>query len=122
MKTRITELLGIEYPILGGCMQWISGPEFTAAVSNAGALGIMSSATYPGQDEFRRALRDLKGLTDKPFAVNLNLFPALRPIDNHLYTEVILEEGGVGIVETSGYRPAEDLSADLKQAGIVLMH
>jgi NAD(P)H-dependent flavin oxidoreductase YrpB (nitropropane dioxygenase family) len=122
LKTRITELLGIEYPILGGCMQWISVPQFTAAVSNAGALGIMSSATYPSQDEFRQALRDLKGLTDKPFAVNLNLFPALRPIDNRLYTEVILEEGGVGIVETSGYRPDEDLSAELKKAGITLLH
>jgi nitronate monooxygenase len=49
-RTRISELFGIEYPVLGGCMQWITGPEFTAAVSNAGALGIMSSAMFPTQE------------------------------------------------------------------------
>jgi NAD(P)H-dependent flavin oxidoreductase YrpB (nitropropane dioxygenase family) len=121
-RTRITELFGIEHPVLGGCMQWITGPEFTAAVSNAGALGIMSSAMFPNQEEFREALRRLKGLTGRPFAVNLNLFPALRPIDNDLYVDVILEEGGVGIVETSGSRPPEALLARLKERGIKLMH
>jgi NAD(P)H-dependent flavin oxidoreductase YrpB (nitropropane dioxygenase family) len=122
IRTRITELFGIEHPVIGGCMQWITGPEFTAAVSNAGALGIMSSATFPDQDEFRRALHRLKSLTDKPFAVNLNLFPALRPIDNDLYVDVILEEGGVDIVETSGHRPTEDLLSRLKENGVKLMH
>ncbi|MDD3717588.1 MAG: nitronate monooxygenase family protein [Actinomycetota bacterium] len=121
-RTRITELFGIEYPVLGGCMQWITGPEFTAAVSNAGALGIMSSAMFPTQEEFRAALRRLKGLTDRSFAVNLNLFPALRPIDNRLYAEVILEEGGVAAVETSGHRPPEDIVAMLKGGGLKLMH
>lgn len=122
LKTRITELFGIEHPVIGGCMQWITGPAFTAAVSNAGALGIMSSAMFPSQGEFRAALRELKALTDKPFAVNLNLFPALRPIDNDLYVDVILEEGGVGIVETSGHRPGEELLARLKEGGVKLMH
>ncbi len=122
IKTKITELFGIEHPILGGCMQYITGPEFTAVVSNAGALGIMSSAMYSSQDEFREALRKLKDLTDKPFAVNLNLFPALRPIDNELYIEVILEEGGVGIIETSGHRAPAELLARLKDSGILLMH
>jgi len=122
LRTRITELFGIEYPIIGGCMQWITGPEFTAVVSNAGALGIMSTAMFPTQEEFRAALRKLKGLTDKPFAVNLNLFPALRPIDNDLYVDVILEEGGVGTVETSGARPPAELLARLKDGGIKLMH
>jgi nitronate monooxygenase len=122
LKTRITELFGIEHPIIGGCMQWITGPEFTAAVSNAGALGIMSSAMFPTQEGFRDALRELKGLTDKPFAVNLNLFPALRPMDNELYVDVILAEGGVRIVETSGSRPPAELLGRLKAHGIVLMH
>lgn len=122
LKTRVTELFGITYPIIGGCMQWITGPEFTAAVSNAGALGIMSSAMFPTQEEFRAALRKLKSLTDRPFAVNLNLFPALRPIDNDLYLDIMLEEGGVGIVETSGSRPPEELLARLKENGITLMH
>jgi len=103
-------------------MQWITDPDFTAAVSNAGALGIMSSAMFPTQEKFREALRKLKKLTDRPFAVNLNLFPALRPIDNDLYVDAILEEGGVGIVETSGSRPPAALLARLKERGIVLVH
>lgn len=103
-------------------MQWITGPQFTAAVSNAGALGIMSSAMFPTQEEFRAALREVKKLTDRPFAVNLNLFPALRPIDNDLYLDIMLEEGGVGIVETSGSRPPEELLARLKENDFTLMH
>jgi len=121
-KTKITELFGIEYPIIGGCMQYVSGPEFTAAISNAGALGIMSSASFFTQDEFREALRTVKSLTDKPFAVNLNLFPALRVMDNSLYVEVILTEGGVAVVETSGDRPPADLLQPLKENGIKTMH
>ncbi len=122
LQTRLTELLGIEHPVIGGCMQWISGPEFTAAVSEAGGLGVMSSATFPTVEEFREALRKLKALTSRPFAVNLNLFPALRPIDNRLYVEAILEEGGVAAVETSGGRPPEDLVERLRDNGVFLMH
>lgn len=120
-KTRVTELLGVEYPIVGGCMMHISGPEFVAAISNAGALGMMASAMFPSQEEFRRAVRRVKSLTDKPFGVNLSLFPALRPIDNDLYVEVILEEG-VPVVETSGHRPPEALLARLKSGGAKTMH
>jgi NAD(P)H-dependent flavin oxidoreductase YrpB (nitropropane dioxygenase family) len=119
--TRITELLGIEHPIVGGAMMYISGPEFVAAISNAGALGMMASATFVTQDDFRRAVRRVKELTDKPFGVNLSLFPALRPIDNALYVQVILQEG-VPVVETSGHRPPEDLLARLRDGGVKLMH
>ena len=101
IKTRITELFGIEKPIIGGCMMHISGPELVAAISNTGAMGIVASAMFPSQEEFREAIKETKELTDKPFGVNLSLFPALRPIDNELYVEVILEEG-VPVVETSG--------------------
>jgi NAD(P)H-dependent flavin oxidoreductase YrpB (nitropropane dioxygenase family) len=120
-KTRITELFGIEHPIVGGCMMHISGADFVAAVSNAGALGIMASAMFPSQEEFREAVRKAKTLTDKPFGVNLSLFPALRPIDNNLYVEVILEEG-VPIVETSGLRPPEDMLKRLQAGGVKTMH
>ena len=120
-KTRITELFGIQHPVVGGCMMHISGPEFVAAISNAGALGMMASAMFDTQDKFRRAVRTAKSLTDKPFGVNLSLFPALRPIDNDLYVEVILEEG-VPVVETSGHRPPEDLLARLKEGDIKTMH
>ena len=122
-KTRITELLGIEYPIVGGCMMHISGPEFVAAISNAGALGMMASAMFDTQEKFRQAVRRAKELTleNVPFGVNLSLFPALRSIDNALYVEVILEEG-VPVVETSGHRPPEDLLARLKAGGVKTMH
>ncbi len=120
-ETDVTRLLGIEHPVIGGCMQYITGPEFAAAVSNAGALGIMSSAMFPTQGEFREALLKLKSLTDRPFAVNLNLFPALRPIDNELYAEVIMAEG-VPVVETSGHLPPDELVGPLKEAGIKVMH
>jgi len=120
-KTRVNALLGIEHPIVGGCMMHISGPEFVAAISDAGALGMMASAMFTTQDAFRRAVRRVKALTDKPFGVNLSLFPALRPIDNQLYVEVILEEG-VPVVETSGHRPPEALLAQLQAAGVKTMH
>jgi nitronate monooxygenase len=120
-RTRITELFGTEHPIVGGCMMHISGPEFVAAVSNAGALGMMASAMFDTQDKFRQAVRQVKALTGKPFGANLSLFPALRPIDNDLYVEVILEEG-VPVVETSGHRPPEDLLARLGAAGVKTMH
>ncbi|HID89079.1 MAG TPA: nitronate monooxygenase [Anaerolineae bacterium] len=120
-QTRVTQLLGTEFPIVGGCMMHISTPEFVAAISNAGALGMMASAMYETQEGFREAVRRVKSLTDRPFGVNLSLFPALRPIDNDLYVEVILEEG-VPVVETSGHRPPEDLLARLKAAGVIAMH
>jgi nitronate monooxygenase len=119
--TRVTELFGIEHPVVGGCMMHVSGPELVAAISNAGALGMMASAMFATQDAFRDAVRRVKALTGRPFGVNLSLFPALRPIDNDLYVQVIVEEG-VPVVETSGQRPPEDLLARLKIAGVTLMH
>jgi nitronate monooxygenase len=81
----------------------------------------MASAMFDTQDKFREAVRRARELTDRPFGVNLSLFPALRPIDNELYVEVILEEG-VPVVETSGHRPPKDLLARLKAAGVRTMH
>lgn len=121
MQTRITELLDIQHPIIGGCMMHISEPEFVAAISNAGALGMMASAMYTNQDDFRQAVHAVKGLTGKPFGVNLSLFPALRPIDNDLYVEVILEEG-VPVVETSGRKPSPEMVSRLKMGGVITMH
>jgi NADH:quinone reductase (non-electrogenic) len=120
-ETRVTRMFGTKYPIVGGTMMHVSKPEFVAAISNAGALGMMASAMYESQDEFRQAVRKVRDLTDKPFGVNLSLFPAMRPIDNDLYAEVILQEH-VPIVETSGHRPPEDLLARLKTSGVKTMH
>lgn len=121
LKTRLTELLDIQHPIIGGCMMHISGSAFVAAISNAGALGMMASAMYQNKEEFRTAVHEVQTLTDKPFGVNLSLFPALRPIDNDLYADVILEEG-VPVVETSGARPPQDLLARLQSGGVKTMH
>jgi NAD(P)H-dependent flavin oxidoreductase YrpB (nitropropane dioxygenase family) len=120
-KTRVTKLLGVEYPIVSGAMMHVSKPEFVAAVSKAGALGMMASAMYETQGEFRQAVRKVREFTDRPFGVNLSLFPALRPIDNNLYADVILEEH-VPVVETSGHRPPEELLARLKSGGVTTMH
>ncbi len=121
LKTKVTEMLGIEHPIVGGTMMWISKAEFTAAISDAGGLGILASAIYHSKDEFRDALQKIKSLTSKPFAVNLNLFPAMRPINNEDYIEVLLDEG-VKIVETSGHKAPTELYPPLKEAGCVLIH
>jgi len=120
-ETKVTEKLGIKYPIVGGTMMWVTTPEFTAALSNAGGLGVLASALYKSADEFAQALERLMGLTDKPFAVNLNFFPVLRPIDNNEYLDVMIHKG-VKIVETSGHHAPEDLCVRFKEAGMTWIH
>jgi nitronate monooxygenase len=120
-RTRITEMLGIRYPLVGGTMMWISTSEFVAAISNAGGLGILASAMYESREAFADAIDRVRGLTDKPFAVNLNLFPMIRPIDNNEYLDVVIQKG-VRIVETSGHSAPEDLCTRFKQAGLIWIH
>lgn len=119
-KTRITELLGIEYPIIAGPMAYLSGPELVAAVSNAGGMGIIASLTYTEIDQFREAIRKTKDLTDKPFAVNVTLLPMARTVNYEDYFQAVLDEG-VSIVETSGRSP-EPYIRMLKNAGATVMH
>ncbi|MDO8956126.1 MAG: nitronate monooxygenase [Deltaproteobacteria bacterium] len=120
-QTKITGMFGIKYPIVVGTMMHLSRAEMVAAASNAGALGVLASANFQTQEEFRQEVKKLKGMTDKPFAVNLSLFPALRPIDNREYLEVIFEEG-IKIVETSGHKAPDELAKDLKAHGVTLIH
>jgi NAD(P)H-dependent flavin oxidoreductase YrpB (nitropropane dioxygenase family) len=120
-RTRITEMLGIRYPLVGGTMMWISTSEFVAAISNAGGLGILASAMYESREALADAIDRVRDRTDKPFAVNLNLFPMIRPIDNNEYLDVVIEKG-VRIVETSGHSAPEDLCARFKQAGLIWIH
>jgi nitronate monooxygenase len=114
-------MLGVKYPIIGGTLMWITTPEFTATISNAGGLGILASAMYDSRDAFADAVDQVYQLTDKPFAVNINLFPMIRPIDNNEYVDVLIEKG-VNIVETSGHAAPEDLGARFKEAGMTWMH
>lgn len=121
MKTRITELLGIQYPIIGGTMMHLSDARWSAAVSESGALGIMASAMFQDKASFRQEVQKARQLTQKPFAVNLNMFPAMQPIDNNEYIDVILDEG-VEIVETSGHRAPEEYIDRLKKNGVKIIH
>ena len=120
-ETAITQLFGIRYPIVVGAMMNLSCAEMVAAASNAGALGILASSNFPTREQFRDELRRLQDMTDRPFAVNLNFFPARRPVDNRDYLDVISDEG-VKIVETSGHKAPEDLAHQIKKAGIIFVH
>ena len=119
-KTRVTEMLGIEYPILAGPMGNISLAELVAAVSNAGGLGIVVSTTHPTPKELREEIKKTKSLTDKPFAVNVTLLPAARPINYAEYITAAIEEG-VDIIETSGRSP-EPYMKLLKDAKVTTIH
>ncbi len=120
-QTKITKMLGIKYPIIGGTMMSISKAGFVAAISNAGGLGILASAIYHSKEEFAAAIDRINALTDKPFAVNINLFPSIRPINNDDYMDVLIEKG-VKIVETSGHSAPEELCARFKEAGMTWIH
>jgi NADH:quinone reductase (non-electrogenic) len=121
IETKLTGMLGIKYPIIGGTMMWISDADFVAAVSNAGGMGILASAMYDTRQTFSNAIDRIRDLTDKPFAVNINLFPAMRQMDNDVYMEV-LEEKEVNIVETSGHFAPEELCRRFKEAGMIWIH
>jgi nitronate monooxygenase len=120
-QTKLTEILGTEYPILGGTMMDLSMAPFVTAISEAGALGIIASAIYLEEDAFRDDLKAVKDGTDKPFAVNINLFPMMRKLDNMRYLEIMKEEG-VNIVETSGFSPPADLIGRIKEYGMTWLH
>lgn len=121
MKTRVTELLGIKYPIIQGGMQWLSRAELAAAVSNAGGLGIITAATHPGKQELVEEIRRTRALTDKPFGVNISMLPDVGPGDKTpMYFEAVIEEK-VPVVETSGRSP-EQFVPHLKKSGIKILH
>ena len=119
-KTRITELFGIKYPIICGGMHLLSRAELVAAVSNAGGLGILASTTFETKEELREEIRKTKSLTDKPFGVNLNLFPMMRLRSVEEDIDLFIDEG-VEIVESSGASP-EPYVPRLKEAGVKIMH
>lgn len=120
MKTKITEMLGIEYPIIQGGMQWVGRAELAAAVSNAGGLGILTALTQPTPDDLAKEIERCKGMTNKPFGVNLTILPAVNPPPYADYVRVIIE-GGVKIVETAGNSPKEFISL-FKDAGVKIVH
>jgi len=120
MKTAITEMCGIEHPIIQGGMHFVGFAELAAAVSNAGGLGTITGLTQRTAGDLANEIARCKDMTDKPFAVNLTFLPTLNPPDYPAYVKAIIE-GGVKVVETAGRNPAQVLPF-LKDAGIKVIH
>src|ERR671939_1909886 len=104
MKTRITELLGIEHPIIQGGMHFVGFAELASAVSNAGGLGIITGLTQRTPELLANEIRRCREMTNKPFGVNLTFLPAVTPPDYPGFVEAIIK-GGIKIVETAGNNP-----------------
>ena len=116
MQTRITQLLGIRHPIIQGGMHFVGRAELAAAVSNAGALGILTGLTQRTPELLAVEIARCREMTDQPFGVNLTFLPSFSEPPYVEYIQAIAE-GGVGIVETAGRSPEEHIPA-LKRAGI----
>ncbi len=119
-KTRLTELFGIEYPIIQGGMMRLATADFIAAVSEAGALGVMTALSHPSPEALTKEIERLRSITDKPFGVNLTFLPGLSPPNYDEYVRSIIE-AQVPIVETAGRSPEKYLPM-LKEAGIKVIH
>ncbi len=120
-KTRITELLGIEHPIVQGGMQGVGVAELASAVSNAGGLGILTALTQPSPAALSAEIERCRGMTAKPFGVNLTVFPTINSPDHKAYAQAIIDSG-VKIVETAGTPAVREIWAQLKPHGIVILH
>lgn len=120
MQTRITELFGIQHPIIQGGMHFVGLAELASAVSNAGGLGILTALTQPNPDALAKEIEKCHSMTDKPFGVNLTVLPAMNKPDYPGYIRVIIE-GGIKVVETAGRNPEPFMDA-LKGAGIKVIH
>ena len=120
MKTRFTEMFGIEHPIVQGGMQWVGRAELISAVANAGALGFLTALTQPTPEALEQEIARTREMTDKPFGVNLTILPSLRKIPYDEYRDAIVRSG-IKIVETAGYNPEEHMPT-FNDAGIKVIH
>jgi nitronate monooxygenase len=127
IKTAITEMFGIKYPIICGAMTWLSKPELCAAISNAGGMGNLTAANYDTEDDFREAIRLTRKLTDNPFMVGVTILPSIRITAEHykMYLRVCAEEKVAGI-EVSGAPVDKECGPEyiemLKKSGTKLFH
>ena len=120
-KTRITEMLGIEHPIVQGGMQAVGTAEMASAVSNAGGLGIITTLTQPSPQALRDEIERCRSLTDKPFGVNLTVFPTINSPDYNAYADAVVESG-VKIMETAGTPAVREIWARVKPHGVTILH
>ena len=119
-KTRITEMFGIEYPIIQGGLMWLARAELAAAVAEAGGIGFMTALSHDTPEKLRDEIRKVRKLTDKPFGINLTFLPSLRPPDFPAYFQVCIDEG-VRFIETAGRNPKAFMPM-LTDAGIKVIH
>ena len=120
MKTRVTELLNIRYPIVQGGMQWVGTAELASAVSNAGGLGVITALTQPTPEALVEEIARCRTLTDAPFAVNLTILPSIKPPPYAAYLDAIIDSG-VKIIETAGNNPKAFVEK-LKAHGVIVVH
>jgi len=120
VKTAITELFGIQHPIIQGGMHYVGFAELAAAVSNAGGLGIITGLTQRTPELLAKEIARCRDMTAKPFGVNLTFLPTFATPPYPEYIAAI-KEGGVRIVETAGRSPEQYMPA-LKAAGIKVIH
>lgn len=120
-RTRITDMLGIEHPIVQGGMQSVGYAELASAVSNAGGLGIITALTQPTPDALREEIERCRAMTDKPFGVNMTVFPTINAPDYRAYAQAIID-GGVKIVETAGTQAVREIWEMLKPHGVIILH
>jgi len=120
-KTRITEMLGIEHPIVQGGMQGVGLAELASAVSNAGGLGTLTALTQPSPEALRDEIERCRSMTDKPFAVNITVLPAILPPDYKGYAQAVIDSG-VKIMETAGTPEVRELWEMAKPHGITILH
>src|ERR1700716_1732194 len=120
IRTQFTDLVGVEHPIVQGGMQWVGRAELVAAVANAGALGFITALTQPTPEDLTKEIARCRGLTDKPFGVNLTILPSIKPPPYAEFRQAIIESG-IKIVETAGNKPQEHVT-EFKKHGIVVVH
>ena len=120
MKTRVTELLGVRYPIIQGGMMWVGTAELASAVSNAGAFGILTALTQPTPEALAKEIERCRSMTDKPFGVNITILPSINPPPYEAYLDVVIGSG-VKILETAGNNPKEFI-VKAKAAGVKIIH
>lgn len=119
--TRVTELLGVEHPIIQGGMQGVGRAPLAAAVSNAGGFGILTALTQPTPDALRAEIERTRSMTDKPFGINLTVFPTMNSPDYKAYAQAIIDSG-VCVVETAGTPAVAEIWTLLKAAGAKIIH
>ena len=120
-KTRITELLGIEHPIVQGGMQWVGTAEMASAVSNAGGLGILTALTQPTPEALAAEIARCRTMTDKPFGVNITVFPTINAPDYKAYAQAALD-GGIRIFETAGTPAVREIWEMIRPHGVTILH